>query len=68
MACASMLLRASISLLNRDEGFFMRCPENPVSCRVLDAPYRSGLTSTWTKCKNPAAIEVQRARGESWNR
>jgi ATP-dependent DNA ligase len=33
----------------------------------LDAPYRSGPTSTWIKVKNPAAVEVQRGRSENWN-
>jgi ATP-dependent DNA ligase len=34
----------------------------------LGSPYRSGLCDAWIKCKNPAAIAVQRERGAGWNR
>jgi ATP-dependent DNA ligase len=40
--------------------------EGIVSKRV-NAPYRSGRYSAWIKCKNPAAIAVQRTRSENWN-
>jgi bifunctional non-homologous end joining protein LigD len=34
----------------------------------LGSPYRSGLCDAWIKCKNPAAVAVQRERGAGWNR
>jgi bifunctional non-homologous end joining protein LigD len=34
----------------------------------LGSPYRSGLCDAWIKCKNPAAVPVQRERGAGWNR
>ena len=39
--------------------------EGIVSKRV-DAPYRSGLSKTWVKIKNPASAAVRREREERW--
>ena len=39
--------------------------EGIVSKRV-DAPYRSGLSKTWLKSKNPASEAVRREREEEW--
>ena len=39
--------------------------EGIVSKRV-DAPYRSGLSKTWVKIKNPASAAVRREREEKW--
>jgi bifunctional non-homologous end joining protein LigD len=33
----------------------------------LDAPYRSGLSKTWLKSKNPLSEAVRREREEEWN-
>ena len=40
--------------------------EGIVSKRT-DAPYRSGLSKTWLKTKNPASEAVRREREEDWN-
>jgi bifunctional non-homologous end joining protein LigD len=34
----------------------------------LGSPYRSGPCQSWVKCKNPAAVAVQRERSENWSR
>jgi bifunctional non-homologous end joining protein LigD len=39
--------------------------EGIVSKRT-DAPYRSGLSKTWVKTKNPASAAVRREREEEW--
>ena len=39
--------------------------EGIVSKRI-DAPYRSGLSKTWLKSKNPASEAVRREREEEW--
>jgi bifunctional non-homologous end joining protein LigD len=39
--------------------------EGVVSKRV-DAPYRSGLSKTWVKTKNPESAAVRREREENW--
>jgi bifunctional non-homologous end joining protein LigD len=39
--------------------------EGIVSKRV-DAPYRSGISTTWLKTKNPASEAVRREREEEW--
>jgi ATP-dependent DNA ligase len=39
--------------------------EGIVSKRT-DAPYRSGPSKTWLKCKNPASDAVRREREEDW--
>jgi bifunctional non-homologous end joining protein LigD len=39
--------------------------EGIVSKRT-DAPYRSGPSRTWLKCKNPASDAVRREREEEW--
>ena len=41
--------------------------EGIVSKRT-DAPYRSGLSKTWLKTKNPASEAVRREREEDWSR
>ena len=41
--------------------------EGIVSKRT-DAPYRSGLSKTWLKMKNPASDAVRREREEDWSR
>ena len=41
--------------------------EGIVSKRT-DAPYRSGLSKTWLKTKNPASDAVRREREEDWSR
>jgi bifunctional non-homologous end joining protein LigD len=40
--------------------------EGIVSKRV-DAPYRSGPSRVWLKCKNPASEAVRREREEEWH-
>jgi ATP-dependent DNA ligase len=39
--------------------------EGIVSKRV-DASYRSGMSTTWLKSKNPASEAVRREREEEW--
>lgn len=39
--------------------------EGIVSKRI-DAPYRSGPSKTWLKCKNPESAAAQREREEEW--
>ncbi|MET4016700.1 ATP-dependent DNA ligase [Bradyrhizobium sp. S3.2.12] len=39
--------------------------EGIVSKRV-DAPYRSGLSRTWVKTKNPESAAVRRESEEEW--
>ena len=39
--------------------------EGIVSKRV-DAPYRSGMSTTWLKSKNPASEAVRREHEEDW--
>jgi ATP-dependent DNA ligase len=39
--------------------------EGIVSKRI-DAPYRSGPSKVWVKCKNPESVAVRREREEQW--
>ena len=39
--------------------------EGIVSKRT-DAPYRSGMSTTWLKLNNPASEAVRREREEEW--
>src|SRR4051794_32921442 len=61
-----------MSILTRMAGLFSNTAchlglEGIVSKR-LDAPYRSGLSKTWLKSKNPLSPAVRREREEEWRR
>jgi ATP-dependent DNA ligase len=57
----------SIAELEHTIGVRLLGAEGIVSKR-LGSPYRSGPCHAWVKCKNPAAVAVQRERSGNWNK